>query len=76
MSDHIDVHDEPAGHRGGVQHIYDVMVSDVAVERQGLLADYLHCVGALINAWSNNPAEVRAHEASARWRGEKARPGR
>lgn len=73
---HIDVHDEPAGLRGGVQHVYDVVVGDVAAERQGLLADYLHCVGALINAWSNNPAEIRTHEASARWRGEKARAGR
>lgn len=73
---HVDVRDEPAGNRGGVQHVYDVTLGDVAAERRGLVADYLHCLGALINAWSNNPAEIRTHEAGARRRGEKARPSR
>ncbi len=73
---HIEAHDEPAGPRGGVQHVYDVMVGDVEPERQGLLFDFLYCVGALLNAWSNNPAAIRTHEAGARRRGERGRSER
>lgn len=73
---HVDVRDEPLGRRGGVQHVYEVMVGDVAEGRRGLLVDYLRCAGALLNAWSNNPAEIRTQEAGARRRGEKARPAR
>ena len=73
---HVDVRDEPVGRRGGVQHTYDVMLGAVAAERRGLLADYLRCAGALIDAWSNNPAEIRTQEAGARRRGERAGSGR
>ncbi len=73
---HVDVRDEPVGRRGGVQHTYDVMLGAVAAERRGLLVDYLRCAGMLIDAWSNNPAEIRTQEAGARRRGERTGAGR
>ncbi len=74
----VEVHDEPTSSResGGVQHVYQVSLADVAAERVGLVDDYLECVGELVNAWSNNPTVIRKIEHNPRKRGEAARTKR
>lgn len=60
---HVEVQDQPANvHGGGIQHVYRVILAEIADERRGLLADYLRCAEALVDAWSNNPARIVRQE--------------
>lgn len=64
---HVEVYDEPANVRGGggVRHVYRVTLSNVEDAMRGLVDDYLYCAEALLDAWSNNPAQIITLEPGA-----------
>jgi len=67
---HVEVVDEPASveRSGGIRHVYRVLLGEIEGERRGLVDDYLRCVGVLLDAWSSNPAVIRADTPGVRKR--------